>query len=79
MALMPLEECARRPGALPPKRMVASWSGPHAGPTEYKVAAQARARHGGLPSVRFAGLVLIDTVASKSLKPGLTIMRHVTS
>jgi hypothetical protein len=40
MALMPSEECARRPGALPPKRMVASWSGPHTGPTEYKVAAQ---------------------------------------
>ena len=36
---IPLEECARRPGALPPKRMTASWSGPDIGLTEYKVAA----------------------------------------
>ena len=32
--------------------MTASWSGPHRGPTEYKVAARSLAPYGGLPSVR---------------------------
>ena len=39
-------------GASPPKRMIASWSGPGMGPTEYKGAARVFARNGGLPSVR---------------------------
>jgi len=48
---IPLEECARRPGALPPKRMTASWSGPDVGPTEYKVAAQCYAPKAGSPPI----------------------------
>ena len=49
---IPLEECARRPGALPPKRITASWSGPDMGLTEYKVAAPMLRAQGGLPSDR---------------------------
>ena len=48
---IPLEECARRPGALPPKRMTASWSGPDPGPTEYKVAARCNAPKAGSPPI----------------------------
>lgn len=36
-------EWARRLGALPPKRMIASWSGPSTGPTEYKGATRSLA------------------------------------
>jgi hypothetical protein len=46
-------EWARHFGALPPKRMIASWSGPDTGTTEYKYAAQELAPNGRLPSVRF--------------------------
>jgi hypothetical protein len=43
----------RRLGALPPKRMIASWSGSHADPTGYKDAARCFAPNfGGLASVR---------------------------
>jgi hypothetical protein len=38
---------------LPPKRMIASWSGPNTGTTEYKYAAQELAPNGRFPSVRF--------------------------
>ena len=70
MALMPSEECARRPGALPPKRMVASWSGPHAGPTEYKVAAQGSRAMAGSPRFVLLLSFWIDTVALRP--PGRT-------
>src|SRR5260370_25467495 len=36
MAAMPLGEWTRRLGALPAKRMTASWSRPYVGSTEYK-------------------------------------------
>lgn len=49
MATMPPEECARHPGASPPKRMAASWSGSDAGPTEYKVAARGSRLLAGSP------------------------------
>ena len=49
---IPLEECARRPGALPPKRMTASWSGPDMGLTEYKVAAPCYAPKAGNAAAR---------------------------
>jgi hypothetical protein len=51
MAAMPPTEWARFLGALPPKRMAASWSGSPADPTEYKVAARAIARKARLPSL----------------------------
>lgn len=49
MALVPYREWARRLGASPLKRMVASWSGFHMDPTEYKVVARIAPRS-GLPS-----------------------------
>jgi len=53
MASMPLGEWARRLGALPPKRMTASWSGSHADPTEYKDVAQCFAPRWRAPLGRF--------------------------
>jgi len=50
---MPSEECARRPGASPLKRMAASWSGSHVGPTEYKVAARSSCLLAGSPRFEF--------------------------
>jgi hypothetical protein len=44
MAAMPLGEWTRRLGALPQKRMTASWSGPYMGSTEYKRGSRAIAR-----------------------------------
>jgi hypothetical protein len=49
MAAMPLGEWTRRLGALPPKRMTASWSG-SPDPTEYKLVAHSIAHNGRLPS-----------------------------
>jgi hypothetical protein len=51
MALMPYREWARRLGASPSKRMIASWSRVHVDPTEYKVVARI-APASGLPSDR---------------------------
>jgi transposase len=78
MALMPSEECARCPGALPPKRMVASWSGPQAGPTEYKVAAQGLRAMAGSP--RFVCLLRNWIDPMECYPPAMwNVMRHVTS
>jgi hypothetical protein len=53
MVLTPrFRDWARRPGASPPMRMTASWSGRY-GPTEYKVVARYFAPDGKLPSDRF--------------------------
>jgi hypothetical protein len=49
MALVPYREWARRLGASPLKRMIASWSGSRMDPTEYKVVARIAPRS-GLPS-----------------------------
>jgi hypothetical protein len=54
---MPPTEWARFLGALPPKRMAASWSGSPADPTEYKVAARAIARKARLPSLVLDAIV----------------------
>ncbi len=67
MALMPSEECARRPGALPPKRMVASWSGPQRGSNRIQGCGARFARHGRLPSVRVL-----------AASPGTTALQCVT-
>src|ERR1700733_2229178 len=50
MALKPCPEWARRLGASPQKRIVASWSGSRMDPTEYKVAARASRPSVGSPS-----------------------------
>ena len=44
MATMPMGEWTRRLGALPAKRMTASWSRPYVGSTEYKRGSRAIAR-----------------------------------
>jgi hypothetical protein len=49
VALVPYREWARRLGASPLKRMIASWSGSRMDPTEYKVVARVAPRS-GLPS-----------------------------
>jgi hypothetical protein len=51
MAFMPPRDWARRLGAPPQKRMIASWSWAHTDPTEYKVVARI-APASGLPSDR---------------------------
>jgi hypothetical protein len=49
MAAMPREECARRLGDSPSKRMAASWSRFSANLTEYKVAVRLQHPNGELP------------------------------
>ncbi|GLS36968.1 hypothetical protein GCM10010869_25600 [Mesorhizobium tianshanense] len=51
LATMPSGEWARRLGALPPKRMDASWSGSSTDPTEYKVAAHVLRATAGSPRI----------------------------
>src|SRR5258707_12328361 len=51
MALKPCPEWARRLGASPQKRIVASWSGSRMDPTEYKVAARASRPSVGSPRI----------------------------
>src|SRR5271166_3986056 len=64
------------PGALPPKRMVASWSGPHTGPTEYKVAAHGSRALAGSP--RFVCYSRSQRNAQDGATRYPTVMRHVT-
>ena len=52
MVLTPVSRLGPPPGASPPMRMTASWSGRY-GPTEYKVVARYFAPDGKLPSDRF--------------------------
>ena len=65
LAPTPQGEWARRLGALPPKRMVASWSGSSTDPTGYKDAAQCCPRRRTHPS----DLLNVLTAASHYLKP----------
>src|ERR1700675_3003906 len=53
MALKPCPEWARRLGASPQKRIVASWSGSCMDPTEYKVAARASRPSVGSPRINY--------------------------
>ncbi len=53
MALKPCPEWARRLGASPQKRIVASWSGSRMDPTEYKVAARASRPSVGSPRINY--------------------------
>jgi hypothetical protein len=66
----PSLEWAHRLGASPLKRMAASWSGPDAGPTEYKVAARYYAQNGRLPSVRTAATA--TEIRSRQNRPAAT-------
>ena len=52
MALKPCPEWARRLGASPQKRIVASWFGSRMDPTEYKVAARASRPSVGSPRIK---------------------------
>src|SRR5258707_12584882 len=56
MALKPCPEWARRLGASPQKRIVASWSGSCMDPTEYKVAARASRPSVGSPRINYREL-----------------------
>src|SRR5258705_438360 len=56
MALKPCPEWARRLGASPQKRIVASWSGSCMDPTEYKVAARASRPSVGSPRINYWAL-----------------------
>ena len=67
---IPIQEWAHRLGASPLKRMAASWSGPDAGPTEYKVAARYYAQNGRLPSVRTAATA--TEIRSRQNRPAAT-------
>src|ERR1700688_1328426 len=51
--LKPCPEWARRLGASPRKRIVASWSGSRMDPTEYKVAARASRPSVGSPRINY--------------------------
>src|SRR6476469_586594 len=53
MALKPCPEWARRLGASPQKRIVASWFGSRIDPTEYKVAARASRPSVGSPRINY--------------------------
>jgi hypothetical protein len=64
MAEMPPTEWARRLGASPPKRMVASWPGSSIGPAEYKVAVRCIAPAGRLPSLVLDALAKVTTRAA---------------
>src|SRR5271168_1205759 len=65
LAPTPQGEWARRLGALPPKRMVASWSGSSTDPTGYKDAAQVLPATAGSPRI----FRMYRTAASDYLKP----------
>ena len=61
-------EWARYLGALLPKRMIASWSGSPADPTEYKYAAQGIAPNGRLPRFVSLSFTPLGLTAATSIK-----------